>query len=118
MLGEAIPARTDDLGSEDISGAQVFGMMVLTPTRQSTRTEFETSLPASVVTKSDDAWMYRLKVQKQPGTIAQPLTLTLRLPEGAKIESANIPFTENDGAWTAQLELRRDLTIEVSFSEE
>lgn len=118
MLGEAIPARTDDLGSENISGAQVFGMMIITPTRQATETEFEYSLPASVVTRNNDSWMYRLKVQKQPGTIGHPLTLTLNLPSGARIESASIPFTENDGAWTAQLDLRRDLLIEVIFSEE
>ena len=68
--------------------------------------------------RNNDAWMYRLKVQKQPGTIGHPLTLTLNLPSGARIESASIPFTENDGAWTAQLDLRRDLLIEVIFSEE
>ena len=118
MLGETIPARTDDLGSEDIPGAQVFGMMVLTPTRQSTSTEFEVSLPAAVVTRNaeNNTWAYRLKVQKQPAMLAQPFKLTLQLPSGARIESASIPFTENDGAWSAQLDLRHDLTIEVIFS--
>jgi hypothetical protein len=117
MLGEMIPARTDNLGDENITGAQVFGMMVITPTRQSTTTKFEYSLPTNVVTKNDNhSWTYRLKVQKQPGMIAQPFMLTLRLPSGARIENAAIPFTENDGAWTAQLDLRRDLTIEVQFS--
>lgn len=118
MFYEAIPARTDDLGSEDIPGAQVFGMMVITPTRQSRTTEFEYSLPAAVVTRNTDAnsWTYRLKVQKQPGLIAPPFTLTLKLPEGARIKNASIPFTENAGAWTAQLDLRRDLVIEVVFN--
>jgi hypothetical protein len=118
MLGEMIPARTDNLGNEDIPGAQVFGMMVITPTNQSTITEFEYSLPADVATKNNEnnLWTYRLKVQKQPGTIAQPFRLTLSLPSGARIESATIPFTENDGAWTAQLDLRHDITIEVQFS--
>ena len=117
MLGEVIPARTDDLGSEDIPGAQVFGMLVITPTRQSGTTEFEYGLPSDVVTKDNEnnSWTYRLKVQKQPGMLAQPFTLTLQLPSGAKIENAGIPFAENAGAWTAQLDLRRDLTIEVRF---
>ena len=117
MLGEAIPARTDDLGSEDIPGAQVFGMMVLTPTRQSTTTEFEYTLPSGIVTKDSEnnSWTYRLKVQKQPGTLAQAFTLTLRLPNGGKIENATVPFAENDGVWTAQLDLRHDLTIQVRF---
>ena len=117
MLGEAIPARTDDLGGEDIPGAQVFGMMVLTPTHQSTTTEFEYTLPADVVTKDSEnnSWTYRLKVQKQPGTVAPAFTLTLRLPIGSRIENATVPFAENDGVWTAQLDLRHDLAIEVSF---
>jgi hypothetical protein len=63
-----------------------------------------------------NSWTYRLKVQKQPGLVAPPFTLTLTLPEGARIKSASIPFTENTGAWTAQLDLRRDLVIEVVFN--
>jgi hypothetical protein len=118
MLGEVIPARTDDLGTEDIPGAQVFGMMVLTPTRKSTTSDFEYSLPANVVTinSDDNSWVYRLKVQKQPGLVAPPFTLTLQLPNGAKINKTSVPFIENNGTWTAQLDLLRDLTIEVSFS--
>jgi len=120
MLGQTIPARTDDLGSEDISGAQVFGMMVITPTRQSTNTIFEYNLPANVVRWDDEnqLWTYRLKVQKQPGMVSQPFVLTVNLPSGVTIKSANIPLTENADAWTARLELRNDLTIEVIFSGE
>jgi hypothetical protein len=118
MLGEVIPPRTDVLGTEDIRGAQVYGTMVLTSTRKSTTSDFEYSLPADVVTKNseDNSWTYHLKVQKQPGMIAPLLTLTLQLPNGAKIEKASIPFIENNGTWTAQLDLRRDLTIDVRFS--
>ena len=114
-LGEAIPARTDDLGSEEIAGAQVFGMMVLTPTRQTTTSEFETRLPAGVLTRENETWTYHLKVQKQPGMLAQPFHLNLKLPDGARIENAALPFIENDGVWTAMLDLRRDLMIEVRF---
>jgi hypothetical protein len=118
MLGEAVPARTDDLGSEGIPGAQVFGMMILTPTRQSTTTKFEYALPSKTVTANNEnnSWVYHLKVQKQPGIVAQRLELTLRLPGSAKIENATIPFAENDGVWTAQLDLKHDLMIEVRFS--
>ncbi len=118
MLGETIPARTDDLGSEDILGAQVYGVMVITPTKGITTTEFEYGLPKEVVSEEDgknNAWVYRLTIQKQPGTLAQPLQLTLHLPKGAGIKNATVPFTENDGVWTAQLDLRRDLVIEVYF---
>lgn len=117
MLGNTIPARTDNLGNEDIADAQVFGMMILTPTHQSTTTELEYSLPADIITKDNAAnsWSYQLKVQKQPGTIAESFTLTLQLPTNAKIMNANVPFVENNGTWTAQLDLRRDLMVEVHF---
>jgi hypothetical protein len=117
MLGNRIPARTDDLGSEEIPGAQVFGMMIITPTGQSTTTEFTYTLPSGIVVKNDenDSWTYHLKVQKQPGTIASSFKLTLHLPEGAIIENATIPLAENSGVWTAQLDLRHDAEIEVQF---
>jgi hypothetical protein len=118
ILGETIPARTDNLGNEDIPSAQVFGMMVITPTQQSTTTELEYSLPADVVTKNNEnnSWIYRLKIQKQPGIVTQLFTLALRLPSGARIEYATTSFSENDGVWTAQMSLRRDLIVEVHFS--
>ncbi|RJP52181.1 MAG: DUF4012 domain-containing protein, partial [Anaerolineaceae bacterium] len=116
-LGVTIPARTDDLGDEDIHGAQVFGMLVLTPTHETTTAEFEYSLPPEVLSQNteNEAWSYRLRVQKQPGMVAQPFTLNLRLPAGMQIKNASIPFTENAGVWTAKLDLRRDLMIEVTF---
>lgn len=114
-LGVEIPARTDDLGDEDIQNAQVFGTMVLTPTSSSTETEFEYSLPASVLVQDENTgeWVYRLHVQKQPGTLAHPIMLTLRLPDGARPESDTVIFEENGGVWVAQLDLRRDLVAEV-----
>jgi len=117
MLGNRIPARTDDLGSEEIPGAQVFGMMIITPTRQSTTTEFTYTLPSGIVVKNDenDSWTYHLKVQKQPGTIASSFKLTLHLPEGTIIENTTIPLAENSGVWTAQLDLKHDAEIEVQF---
>ncbi len=116
-LGETIPAGTDDLGAEDIRGAQVFGMLVLTPTDETTTTEFEYALPADVVTKNNEnnSWTYRLKIQKQPGMVAQPFNLSLRLPAGMQIKNASISFAENAGVWMAQLDLRQDRLIEVTF---
>lgn len=114
-LGQAIPARTDDLGDEDIANAQVFGMMTLTPTNQTISSVFEYSLPMRVVTLEDGLYTYRLKVQKQPGTAEHLLNFTLILPQGAALEEASIPLTETSMGWMAQLDLRQDLWIEVIF---
>lgn len=115
-LGIPIPARTDDLGSEDIPNAQVFGMMIMTPTHQTTDAEFEFNLPVQVLNKNEnDVWNYKLKVQKQPGTLAHPLLLTIQPPFGASLESSSLDFIMKDGLWIAQLDLRHDLNIELNF---
>jgi hypothetical protein len=119
MLGETIPARVDDLGDEDIPNAQVFGTMVLTPTHQSSSSEFEFNLPANILVEEESGvLLYRLKVQKQPGTLAHSFNLTLRLPSGARIKNASIPLVESAGEWKASLELQQDLMIEVQFTME
>lgn len=119
MLGETIPARTDDLGSEDIPNAQVFGMLVLTPAGQATTSELEYTLPSTVVTQNEDgSWTYRLKLQKQPGIRSNEVILQLTLPAGARIKKATLPFEAKDGVWTAQFDLRTDMQIEVTFEGE
>ena len=117
MLGETIPARTDDLDDEGIAGTQVFGILVVTPTQQSTKTEFGYLLPANVLSKDEQngLWTYHIKVQKQPGTLADAFSLTLQLPDGARIETATVPFEEVGGAWNAKMDLLRDLLISVSY---
>lgn len=115
-LGETIPARTDDLGSEDIPNAQVYGMMVLTPAGKSTKSEFSYTLPEGILTQNEDgSWTYRLRLQKQPGILAHEVSVSLTLPDGAVIKNATLPFSAEDGVWTAQFELRSDLQVEVTF---
>ena len=118
LIGQVIPARTDDLGDEDIPGAQVFGMMVITPTQQSTVTEFEYILPETIISQqpAGNGLLYRLKIQKQPGIAAYPLTISFKLPAGAQINNATIPLQENSGVWSANLELIKDVEIEVGFT--
>ena len=118
MIGQVIPARTDDLGDEDIPGAQVFGMMVITPTQQSTVTEFEYILPETIISQqpAGNGLLYQLKIQKQPGIAAYPLTISFKLPAGAQINNATIPLQENSGVWSANLELIKDVEIEVGFT--
>lgn len=118
LTGQIISARTDNLGDEDIPGAQVFGMMVITPAQQSTITEFEYDLPETVISQlpSENEMLYRLRIQKQPGVAAYPLTIRLKLPAGAQLNTATIPLQENGGVWSADIELLKDLEVEVGFT--
>ncbi|MEI7848951.1 MAG: DUF4012 domain-containing protein [Chloroflexota bacterium] len=54
-LGQTIPARTDDLGSEDIPDAQVYGAMVLTPTRGTSEIAFNYRLPGAVLAPANQS---------------------------------------------------------------
>jgi hypothetical protein len=52
-------------------------------------TSFRFALPAAVLSaapRSGD-YIYRLRVQKQPGTVAPPLSLRIHLPPNASVKS-------------------------------
>jgi hypothetical protein len=117
-LGQTIPARTDDLGSEDISNAQVFGAMVITPTRSTSQIEFEYSLPPSLLTASGPPGtrQYHLRIQKQPGTLGHHITLRVHLPSGYQISAPNLGFVQSGSSWTAQFSLREDSDITLTLT--
>ena len=118
MSGEDIPGNTDDLGSEDIPGAQVFGMLVVIHQGETRRTIFDYRLPPFVLHQDPQTrhWTYTLTVQKQPGTLAVPLTLLVRLPQGAKLVASSLPPDGNaQGVLTYQLKLLQDVVLTVGF---
>lgn len=117
-LGQTIPARTDDLGSEDIANAQVFGAMVITPTRSTSQIEFEYSLPPTLLTASGPPGtrLYHLRIQKQPGTLGHHITLRVHLPPGYQISAPNLGFVQSGSSWTAQFSLREDSDITLTLT--
>lgn len=114
MGGEAIPARVDDLGSEDIPGAQVFGTLLLVRQGETLHTSFDFALPSFVLHQDPKTktWTYSLTVQKQPGTLSAPLTLHIRLPNGAKLLASSIT-PDADGLY--QLKLLQDVLLQIEF---
>jgi hypothetical protein len=118
LRGEPVPARTDRLGNEDIPGVEVFGTLVVVPMGETLSTDFQLSLPVSVVQKDPQTqvWTYRLTVQKQPGTVAVPLTLRLLLPQGMQVTSASHVLHAEQDKWTLNTDLRTDLEFEIVFS--
>ena len=118
ILGEAIPARTDDLGDEDIKNAQVYGAMVITPTKSSSRIEFEYSLPDSVLTfdKNIKTWTYNLKLQKQPGPVNRSFLIQIHLPAKSTLVSSNVHLSENNSTWSFETNLQEDKQIQILFA--
>ena len=112
-----IPARTDTL-NEAITGVNAYGTLLVVPTGQSLDTSFSYSLPEGVVTVDPDikSWIYRLRIQKQPGTKAIPLTLHFHLPSGMKVIYPMAGLQEEAGSWILVTDLQQDREIEVEFT--
>jgi hypothetical protein len=81
-------------------------------------TSFSYSLPAGIVTqnKENERLTYRLKIQKQPGTKAIPLTFRLRLPSGMKVTTQLTGMQEYSDGWLLITDLKQDRVIEVEFA--
>ena len=105
------------VGAEAIEteyGYTTFGRYfpVLPGTSASLDVSYETS---GVVAADGNLRTYRLYVQKEAGTEATPLTLDLKLPEGARVESLLLDGTPYKGGLKVQTDLRTDRVIEVTY---
>jgi hypothetical protein len=117
LRNKDIPARTDTL-NEDIPGVQPYGTLLVVPTGQSLDTSFFYSLPSGIITQKNEnqSWVYRLKVQKQPGTKAIPIDIRFHLPSGMKVKNPMDGLHEDSGSWLLRTDLRQDREIEVEIS--
>jgi hypothetical protein len=117
MLNEDVPPRVDVL-DESLQGLQGFGTLLVVPMGQSLETDFQFNLPAGILTsdlKLRDL-IYHLKVQKQAGTMATPITVRVHLPMGSKIGSVNPAGAVMDGNnLLFNLVLSADVNIRIEF---
>ena len=116
LLGRGVPARVDIL-DEQLAGVQGFGTLLVVPVGGSLDTGFEFALPASVVSHTDgnSLYAYRLKVQKQPGTRANSLTIRIHLPNRSVVETINMKALIQDENVQIETDLRTDLYLELVF---
>jgi hypothetical protein len=117
LLGRGVPARVDEL-EEGIPGVQGFGTLLVVPGGQPVQTGFRFALPSSVLSNAGVSGqvIYLLKVQKQPGTLANPLTLRIHLPTGASLISASMDAIQQDNDLLVETDLRTDVSLEIVFS--
>jgi len=114
-LGQAIPARVDML-NENIAGLQAYGTLLVVPGGKTLSTSFQFSLAPGVVTGTGSTKTYTLKIQKQPGTLAIPITVRIHLPDTAKITSLSKGANANGKDILIETTLETDLIINVAFS--
>lgn len=117
LVYRSIPPQVDNLGSDDIPGVQAFGTLKVIPGGQSETTMLRFALPLSVfqLQPQDGLLSYRLRVQKQPGTMDVPFSIRVhltpgsaiyRVPDGAVIEGDSVTYTSR---------LRTDVEFELFF---
>jgi hypothetical protein len=102
---------------EEIPEVQGFGTLQVIRGGQSLSTRFEFALPSGVLasTRNSDVRRYSLKVQKQPGTQAVPITIRVHLPAGAVLDSVSLPAVTQGLDVLVETNLQTDVELEVSF---
>lgn len=115
--GRFIPARVDTI-TDDVDGFSVFGTYFFVPLGETLSTSFTLESPASIILQKDEkTFIYRLKIQKQPGTVAIPVFFKLALPAGATIQNASDGLIADGQTLTGELALREDIILEITFSD-
>jgi hypothetical protein len=112
----AIPARVDLL-DEAIPGVRGYGTLVGVPGGQTLSNGFRFVLPPSVIeTDSRSGKMtYRLKIQKQAGTRAVPVTIRITLPVGTQVRQVSPAATVDADGLLFSSALATDLVITLDF---
>jgi hypothetical protein len=113
---EAVRAQVDLL-EEEIEGVTGFGTLLVVPGQESLATSFDFALPERVVVSQSGSNLkqYSLKIQKQPGTLAVPVTLRVHLPEAGRLVSVSPQALVQENNLLIETDLRTDLQVELVF---
>ena len=108
------PGRIDDI--DPVIGKSGWGTFLLVPHGQIVDTTFHYSLPANVVRKTAAGWRYNLYIQKQPGTLAHKLDISIQLPSDKAVMDVS-PNTAiiKGSSLQLSLDLSIDQVIKVTF---
>jgi hypothetical protein len=119
LLGQAVPARVDEL-EDELEGVRGFGTLLVVPGGESLSTSLRFALPRTVLAIPDASRQgeltYHLTVHKQPGTLAIPLLIRIHLPNGATVKSISREAIVQDNHLLINTNLRTDVELELVFS--
>ena len=87
------------------------GLSVLAP-GESTEIAIGYTLPSSVITQTDEGFVYELALVAQPGASGRAVTVTVRMPTGSHITRTNIPAqTVDTASVTFAVNLESDINL-------
>jgi hypothetical protein len=114
ILGQAVLPRVDILDDE-LNSVQGYGTLLVVPGGQSLTTTFKFALSPTVLSlmPDSDERIYRLKIQKQPGTQAVPVTVRIHLPRHVSLLSVPAGAVIQDANVMVQANLDTDLLLAV-----
>jgi hypothetical protein len=117
ILGENVPARVDVL-EEEIPGIKGFGTLLVVPGSQTLHTSFQFALPGTVLSsqQATNEYTYHLKIQKQPGTLEDPLTIRIHLPNRAELKSMPAGAVRQNNDILLVTNLRTDVALDIVFT--
>lgn len=116
ISGQPASGETEILAEPGGGGKAAFGKFLVVPSGERLDSGFSYMLPASVVQRDGAGMRYRLLVQKQPGTLAPALTVTIQLRPGTTVVAAKPTPTRMEGdRLRFELMLETDQSIEVVF---
>jgi hypothetical protein len=104
--------RSGALRAERRDPYTLFSWLALVFPGSSIEQEIRYILPATVVQGN----RYVLDVQKQPGTGAIPLAITIRLPPGARVIESPAPAAQEGGAVVIRTDLSRDRRVVIDLA--
>jgi hypothetical protein len=117
ILQDGVPPHVDVL-DEGIAGVQAFGTLKVVPGGQSVDTGFQFALPVGVIKSQPNSSqkVYHLRVQKQPGTLAVPITILVHLPDNSTIQTVPAGAKVQDHTVLLQTNLSQDLEFDIVFT--
>jgi hypothetical protein len=99
---------------EDEAGRMAIGTYLKVPPGQTGLAYTWTSPYAASVNATGGT--YRLTIQKQPGSLPEPLTLTIRVPDGYRITAASPELTVAGAVATLAGTFDRDIVVGVQYA--
>ena len=117
MLDQDVPGRVDNL-DDKLPGLRGFGTLLVVPIGGALETDFQFNLPPGILQAgpAGNELTYQLKVQKQPGTVATPVTIRVDLPEGSRIASVSpSQYVQSGDTLQFELKLVTDVSVRIEF---
>jgi hypothetical protein len=114
--GNDLPAQTDDLTDENNETIKGYGTLFVVSAGGVNSTSYQFDLSPAIYQTSGKHTTYSLKVQKQAGTLAIPIKITITLPPSASLIQASLTGEQSGNNWVFTSDLRQDLNFTITFS--